>query len=61
MSGARQSTVLVPWSAIQMDKNRSRCGHMSTMIGKDSLGDPLSGEDSLRVDQLEERLEQLRS
>ena len=29
----------------QVDTNRSRCGHMSAVIGKGSLGDPVSGED----------------
>ena len=56
------------------NKNRSRCGHMRTVTGKGFLADPVSGEDSLRVEQLdyfekvlensmatsEERLEQLR-
>ena len=57
-----------------LNKNRSRCGHTSTVTGKGSLEDPLRCEDSSRVDQLnyfekvlensmatsEERLEQLR-
>ena len=33
-----------------MDKNRSRCGHMRKVTGKGSL-DPVSGQDSLRVEQ----------
>ena len=36
--------------SLQVDKNRSRCGHMT---GKGSLEDPVSGEDSLRVQQLD--------
>ena len=62
-------------SLLKVDnKNRSRCGHMSTVTGKGSLEDPLRCEDSSRVDQLnyfekvlensmassEQRLEQLR-
>ena len=60
--------------SLRVDKNRSRCGHMSTVTGKDSLGDPVSDEESVRVGQLDyfeqvlmssmaasgERLEQLR-
>ena len=60
--------------SLQVNKNRSRCGHVNTVIGKCSLGDPVSDEDSMRVEQLnyfekvldnsmatsEERVEQLR-
>ena len=55
-------------------KNRNRCGHKRTVTGKGSLEDPVSGEVSSRVEQLnyfekvlensmatsEERLDQLR-
>ena len=56
------------------NKNRSRCGHTSTVTGRGLLEDPVSGEDSLKIEQLdyvwkvlenpmatsEERLEQWR-
>ena len=35
------------------NKNRSRCGHMSALTGKVSLEDPVSGEDSLKIEQLD--------
>ena len=31
--------------SLQVNKNRSRCGHMNTVTGEDSLGDPVSGEE----------------
>ena len=34
-------------ASLRVDKDRSRCGHMRTVIGKGSLEDPVSGEDSL--------------
>ena len=34
------------------NKNRSRCGHTSTVTGRGSLEDPVSGEDSLKIEQL---------
>ena len=60
--------------SLQVNKNRSRCGHVNTVTGKCSLGDPVSDEDSMRAEQLdyfekvlessmatsEERVEQLR-
>ena len=39
------------WSeteSLQVNKNRSRCGHMSAVTGKGSLKGPVNGEDSLR-------------
>ena len=38
--------------SLQVDKNRSRCGHMRTVTGNGSLEDPVNGEDSWRVEQL---------
>ena len=38
---------------LRVDKNRSRRGHMRTVTGKGSLEGPVSGEDSLRVEQLD--------
>ena len=35
------------------NKNRSRCGHMSALTGRGSLEDPVSGEDSLKIEQLD--------
>ena len=35
------------------NKNRSRCGHMRTVTGKGPLENPVNGEDSLRVEQLD--------
>ena len=37
--------------SVRVDKNRSRCGLTGTVTGKGSLGDPVGGEDSLRVEQ----------
>ena len=33
--------------------NRSRCGHESALTGRGSLEDPVSGEDSVKVEQLD--------
>ena len=60
--------------SLQVNENRSRFGHVSTVIGKCSLEDPVSEEDSMGVEQFdyfkevlenllttsEERVEQLR-
>ena len=60
--------------SLQVNKNRSRFGHVKTVIGKCSLEDPVSDEDSMGVEQFdyfekvlensittsEERVEQLR-
>ena len=60
--------------SLQVNKNRSRCGHVNTVTGKCLLGDPVSDEDSMRAEQLdyfekviensmatsEERVQQLR-
>ena len=39
--------------SLQVDKNRSRCGHMRTVTGKGFVENPVNGEDSWRVEQLD--------
>ena len=56
--------------SLQVNENRSQFGHVNTVIGKWSLEDPVSEEDSMGVEQFddfenslttsEERVEQLR-
>ena len=51
--------------SLQVNENRSRFSHVNTVIGKCSLEDPVSDEDSMGAEQVEgstseERVEQLR-
>ena len=39
--------------SLQVNENRSRFGHVSTVIGKCSLEDPVSDEDSMGAEQFE--------
>ena len=39
--------------SLQVNENRSRIGHVSTVIGKCSLEDPVSEEESMGAEQFE--------